>query len=31
MQNYDYYKDLIDPARATSATAFAYECERAKK
>ena len=31
MQNDDYYKDLIDPARATSATALAYECDRVKR
>lgn len=31
MQNYDYPKELVDPTHATSATAYANECERAKK
>lgn len=31
MQNDEYYKDLVDPARATSATAFSHERERVKR
>ncbi len=31
MQNDDYYQEFVDPTRATSATAFAHACERAKK
>lgn len=31
MQNDEYYKDLADSTRATSATAYAYECDRVKR